>query len=361
MGVRLARDRAHAEKVTGNGWPAPALPPRIRPKPGRRNSRAAAESTRRRLTMRTLDRTRTFPRAMLARGDTAPPGGHPRTPDGPGTPDGLRPLPAPLLAALRRSVAQPPAEQNDPVRPGHPEEPQVAGVAAEQPRQERDEADRGPGAPRRPPGGRYPGAAARREQPGQAKARTAAAPFHRMVGQVVQVDSRQVRQQLVQFSQGFGRIGLVEAFVELLGGQPACREVLTQQRGGTVTVRVRGADLGVTGHRPPPQLAGCGCAGSAVRMIIPSRAPVRAGAEAVSTHGPSAVMATVCSKWADHPPSSLTTVHPSSSSWVSGLPRTSSGSMARAMPSASTGPRPGLPRLGTDGSMCISVPMPWPT
>src|SRR5690242_5424126 len=27
MGVRLARDRAHAEKVTGNGWPAPSATP----------------------------------------------------------------------------------------------------------------------------------------------------------------------------------------------------------------------------------------------------------------------------------------------------------------------------------------------
>ena len=64
---------------------------------------------------------------------------------------------------------------------------------------------------------------------------------------------------------------------------------------------------------------------------------------AVSTHGPSGVMATVCSKWADQPPSSLTTVQPSSSRRVFGLPSTSSGSMARAMPSASTGPRPGRP------------------
>ena len=36
------------------------------------------------------------------------------------------------------------------------------------------------------------------------------------------------------------------------------------------------------------------------------------------------------------------------------------GSMARHMPGSSTGPLPGLPWLATHGSMCISVPMPWP-
>jgi hypothetical protein len=86
-------------------------------------------------------------------------------------------------------------------------------------------------------------------------------------------------------------------------------------------------------------------AGCAARTMTcpPARIPGGGAADAVSTQGPAAVMATVCSKWADQPPSSLTTVQPSSSRRVSALPSTSSGSMASAMPSASTGPRPGRP------------------
>ncbi len=71
-------------------------------------------------------------------------------------------------------------------------------------------------------------------------------------------------------------------------------------------------------------------------------------------------MATVCSKWAARLASAVTTVHSSASTRVSGLPSTSMGSMARAMPSVSRGPRPGGPQFGTGGSMCIWVPMPCP-
>src|SRR5215831_6532011 len=166
-----------------------------------------------------------------------------------------------------------------------------------------------------------------------------------MVRQVVQVDAGQVGQPLVQFTQGLGGVGLVEALVELLVVQPAGREVLAQQRRGPVAIRVRGTDPGIVGHRalPPLQPAGCGCMAGARTMPAGTRTPAGGPVSAVSTHGPSGVMATVCSKCADQPPSSLTTVQPSSSSRVFGLPSTSSGSMARAMPSASTGPRPGRP------------------
>src|SRR5262245_33928516 len=131
MGVRLARDRAHAEKVTGNGWPAPALPPRLRPN-------QAGETHGPLQSLRDVGgqcERKTGPeqsRLCWPRGTTPL---NPRRPKGLVTSSrGLGPSPAPLLAALRRSVAQPPAEQNDPVRPSHPEEPQVARVAAEQPR-----------------------------------------------------------------------------------------------------------------------------------------------------------------------------------------------------------------------------------
>ena len=38
----------------------------------------------------------------------------------------------------------------------------------------------------------------------------------------------------------------------------------------------------------------------------------------------------------------------------------SMGSMASTPPAGSRGPRPGLPRLGRNGSMCMAVPMPCP-
>ena len=67
-----------------------------------------------------------------------------------------------------------------------------------------------------------------------------------------------------------------------------------------------------------------------------------------------------CSQCAARAPSLVTTVQPSASSLVAGRPRVSIGSMASAIPGASRGPLPRLPWLGTNGSMCMAVPMPCP-
>src|SRR5579859_751055 len=108
------------------------------------------------------------------------------------------PVLAVLIAAapavpVWRPAGHPAPAQHDAIHPGYPQEPRIARMAAEQPGEERDEADAGPGAAGGPPGRRYPTGGPRREQPGQAEAGPAA-PFHRMVGQVVEVDSGQVGQ-----------------------------------------------------------------------------------------------------------------------------------------------------------------------
>jgi len=54
-------------------------------------------------------------------------------------------------------------------------------------------------------------------------------------------------------------------------------------------------------------------------------------------------MATVCSKWADSDPSSVTTVHLSSRVRMSAPPTFTIGSMASVIPGMSRGPRFGLP------------------
>src|SRR3954451_4223533 len=64
---------------------------------------------------------------------------------------------------------------------------------------------------------------------------------------------------------------------------------------------------------------------------------------AVRIQGPLAVTATVCSKCADRLLSRVTAVQPSASTFTAGLPALTIGSIARTMPSASRGPRPGSP------------------
>ncbi len=63
---------------------------------------------------------------------------------------------------------------------------------------------------------------------------------------------------------------------------------------------------------------------------------------AVRIRGPSAVIATVCSKCAASEPSALEIDHSSSCSTTSGPPAVIIGSIAKVIPSASSGPRPGL-------------------
>src|SRR5690242_1309872 len=57
----------------------------------------------------------------------------------------------------------------------------------------------------------------------------------------------------------------------------------------------------------------------------------------VSTHGPSAVMATVCSKCAEYLPSSVTAVHLSGFTRLPGFPAFTMGSIASTMPSFKRG------------------------
>src|SRR5918995_5011570 len=83
--------------------------------------------------------------------------------------------------------------------------------------------------------------------------------------------------------------------------------------------------------RPDQAVAGVETPREASRDAPPS--------SAVSTHGPSAVTATVCSKCADNDPSAVVTVHSSSWSSVSGPPRLIIGSMASTSPGTSFGPR----------------------
>jgi hypothetical protein len=64
---------------------------------------------------------------------------------------------------------------------------------------------------------------------------------------------------------------------------------------------------------------------------------------AVRIRGPSAVIATVCSKWAASEPSALEIDHSSSCNTTSGPPAVIIGSIANVIPSASCGPRPGSP------------------
>src|SRR6266699_5316213 len=64
---------------------------------------------------------------------------------------------------------------------------------------------------------------------------------------------------------------------------------------------------------------------------------------------PCRVTITVCSNWAVHPPSTVRTVHPSTSTLTSGDFSTRIGSMVITSPSGITGPVLGRPTLGTSG------------
>jgi len=68
------------------------------------------------------------------------------------------------------------------------------------------------------------------------------------VRQLVQVDGRQVRHQLIELAERRGVQGLVHPVMKFLGGQPARRVVFAQQRRGAVAIRVRGADPRITRH-----------------------------------------------------------------------------------------------------------------
>src|SRR5204862_7168221 len=62
---------------------------------------------------------------------------------------------------------------------------------------------------------------------------------------------------------------------------------------------------------------------------------------------PFSTTATVCSKCAEGDPSSVTTVHLSSTVRISGPPTFTIGSIAIVIPGTSLGPRLGLPSFGT--------------
>src|SRR5690349_6809031 len=63
----------------------------------------------------------------------------------------------------------------------------------------------------------------------------------------------------------------------------------------------------------------------------------------VRISGPSLVIRTVCSKWAERVPSAVRTVHPSSSRRTSGPPMLIIGSIARVIPAFNLGPLPRRP------------------
>src|SRR2546425_158854 len=88
--------------------------------------------------------------------------------------------------------------------------------------------------------------------------------------------------------------------------------------------------------------------GAGPREVAAGRGgPIGEGGQSavVSTRGgpPLSRMATVCSKWADRDPSSVTTVHLSSSVRMAAPPAFTMGSMASVMPGTSRGPRFGFP------------------
>src|SRR5580693_8078954 len=83
----------------------------------------------------------------------------------------------------------------------------------------------------------------------QGLVRQARGPPQRLVRQPVQVDDRQVGQQVIDLAQRLGIEGGVHPLMEFLGGQPARGVMLTQQRRGAVAIRVGGADPRITRHR----------------------------------------------------------------------------------------------------------------
>src|SRR3954447_9868538 len=81
----------------------------------------------------------------------------------------------------------------------------------------------------------------------------------------------------------------------------------------------------------------------------------------VRIRGAPSWIATVCSKWAASDPSVVEIDHSSSWRYTSGPPAVIIGSIARVMPSRSSGPRCEETKFGTWGSSCIDRPTPWPT
>src|SRR5215475_5092584 len=69
----------------------------------------------------------------------------------------------------------------------------------------------------------------------------------------------------------------------------------------------------------------------------------------------------VCSKCAESLPSAVITVQLSCRICTSEVPIFTMGSSAKTIPARKRGPRLGGPKLGTCGSSCKAVPIPWPT
>src|SRR6185503_12652224 len=92
-----------------------------------------------------------------------------------------------------------------------------------------------------------------------------------------------------------------------------------------------GGGGGLVGQAEPPY----GTPSSSSFDLPPSRA--------VRIHAPVSVSVNVCSEWAAHDPSAVTTVQSSSRVVGSWLPRITIGSTARARPFTSRGPLPGRP------------------
>src|SRR6202023_3368736 len=76
----------------------------------------------------------------------------------------------------------------------------------------------------------------------------------------------------------------------------------------------------------------------------------------VRISGPSFVISTVCSKWADRVPSAVRTVHPSSRRRTSGPPMLIIGSIASVIPPFNFGPLPRRPKFGVCGFFVILRP-----
>ena len=190
-------------------------------------------------------------------------------------------------------------------------------------------------------------------------------PPQRGVRQPVQVDGGQVGQQLVELAE---RLGASALSMRSLNSSAVSRPAAWCSRSSAVdavAVRVRGADPRVTRHRapssrqpprPPPGRRRPSLLAS--RCLPPSLAdgawppplgwaraarPPTPPSSAVSTQGPSAVIATVCSKCAAQLPSAVTTVQPSSSSRCPGRRASASARWPAPCPASSRGPRPGRP------------------
>src|SRR5438876_2407948 len=83
-----------------------------------------------------------------------------------------------------------------------------------------------------------------------------------------------------------------------------------------------------------------------LRQLLDHRGRLLFGVAAygcVRIHGPLRVTATVCSKWAEKPPSAVMAVHLSASTFASGEPWFTMGSIASTIPSRKRGPSPAVP------------------